>query len=111
MKLRSLKELKGNRNNLLIIHIYIYYLDPPRKESPITRARIKNLNPKNAAKYLQNNQKKNHPNRKSLIKPNPKMEANNLKNQTKVKKSNDVTDFFTDLSYPSGLINLDEMHK
>ena len=50
MKLRNLKELQGNSHH----DEFLLYLisEPPRKGAPITRARIKNLPPKNVEKLM-----------------------------------------------------------
>ena len=104
MKLRNLKELQGNSHH----DEFLLYLisEPPRKGAPITRARIKNLPPKNVEKLMKtrttNSQKSNR-----SMKPTKMNLSNNLrplKTQTNQKKPNDdrIENFFTDLSYPTG---------
>ena len=87
------------------------FLDPPKKQAPITRARLKNLSPRNAKQFLERsevnqNLKSKNPNRKSnRIKMTiPKIKTTEAKTQMNQKKPIEVSEkeFFTDLSYPSG---------
>ena len=103
MKLRNLKELQGNSHH----DEFLLYLisEPPRKGAPITRARIKNLLPKNAEKFLKTSTNPKKLTRQTKpIKTSLSNHRKSLKNQANPKKQseNDVANYFTDLSYPTG---------
>ena len=102
MRLRNLKKLQGwcNYSKQLL-----YLLDPPQKGAPITRARIKNLLPKNAEKILKTSTNPTKSTRQMKpIKTNLSSHLKSLKNPANPKKQseNDAVNYFTDLSYPTG---------
>ena len=84
-------------------------LEPPKKGAPITRARVKNLSPKNAEKLLQTTNplqmtRQSKPTRKNLkTKPKPLTIPTNPKKLNE--KREEEENFFTDLSYPTGFIS------
>ena len=81
--------------------------EPPKKGTPITRARIKNLHPQNAEKLLNPSNLLKKDTKLSLPRKNPKTKVTHLTDPMSQKKQTEVEDenFFTDLSYPSGFLD------
>ena len=111
MKLRSLKQSKG----LFFLRMVSTKSnsEPPRKQAPITRARLKNLNPKKTKLFLersetnQKSSKKNPIQKTNRIKTMiPKIKTMVAKTQMNQKKPTEVSEkeLFTDLSFPTGFL-------
>ena len=109
MKLRSLNQSKGK----IIFKMMPTKsnLDPPKKQAPITRARLKNLSPRNAKLFLersetnQNSSKKNPTQKTSRIRTtNPKIKTMAAKTRMNQKKPTEISEkeLFTDLTFPTG---------